>query len=324
MAHPVPVLVLRALGLGDALTGVPALRGLRHRFGDAPIVLAAAGPPASLLADLGVVDAVVPTPGLTGDPPAAGLAVRFGTRRHVAVNLHGRGPQSHRLLRGGLPDELIGFANADAGGHGPQWRPGEHEVVRWCRLVDGAGGRCDPAGLRLPVPPGCSVRLSDHVLIHPGAASGSRRWPPRRWAAVAAALARLGRTVLVTGGPGERALAGQVTVAAGLPDRACVAGTLPLPDLCALVASAALVCSGDTGVAHLATAYAAPSVRLFGPVPPSRWGPVIDTDRHVVLWHGDGTGDPHADSPDPRLLRITVPEVMDAARTLLDRGHADR
>lgn len=317
MAEPVPVLVLRALGLGDALTGVPALRGLRHRFGDAPIVLAAAGPPAALLAESGVVDAVLPTAGLTGPPPAAELAARFGTRRHVAVNLHGRGPRSHRLLQGGQPDELIGFANAEAGAHGPRWRPGEHEVTRWCRLVDSAGGRCDPAGLRLPVPPGCPVRSCGHVLIHPGAASGSRRWPPRRWAAVAAALARLGRSVLVTGGPGERALAGQVTAAAGLPGPACLAGTLSLRDLCGLVASAALVCSGDTGVAHLATAYAAPSVRLFGPVSPSQWGPVVDTDRHVVLWHGDGTGDPHADSPDPDLLRITVPEVVLAARTML-------
>ena len=42
------VLVLRALGLGDALTGVPALRGLRRRFAGHPLVLAADGPPAAL------------------------------------------------------------------------------------------------------------------------------------------------------------------------------------------------------------------------------------------------------------------------------------
>jgi ADP-heptose:LPS heptosyltransferase len=74
---------------------------------------------------------------------------------------------------------------------------------------------------------------------------------------------------------------------------------------------------GDTGIAHLATALATPSVVLFGPVPPSQWGPPA-SPRHRVLWHpGDGRpGDPHAVRPEPRLLRITTNEVLHALATL--------
>ena len=50
---------------------------------------------------------------------------------------------------------------------------------------------------------------------------------------------------------------------------------------------AAVVVSGDTGIAHLATGYGTPSVLLFGPTPPAWWGPLVDLDRHRVLWHGE-------------------------------------
>jgi len=111
----VTVLVLRALGLGDALAAVPALRGLRRLLPGRPLLLAASGPPARLLQDCGVVDAVVPTTGLDDAPPGAGLGP------HVAVNLHGSGPSSHRLLLAGRPDELIAYGCPQARVDGPAW-----------------------------------------------------------------------------------------------------------------------------------------------------------------------------------------------------------
>ena len=68
---------------------------------------------------------------------------------------------------------------------------------------------------------------------------------------------------------------------------------LAVPDdaLTDLVRGAALVLGGDTGIAHLATALATPSMVLFGPVPPRWWGPLIDPHLHHVLWHGDPDAD---------------------------------
>ena len=71
-----------------------------------------------------------------------------------------------------------------------------------------------------------------------------------------------------------------------------------------------------SGVAHLATAYRRPSVVLFGPVSPALWGPPR-RPQHVVLWHGDGTGDPWGTELDPALAEVTVDEVTDALDGLL-------
>jgi ADP-heptose:LPS heptosyltransferase len=110
-----------------------------------------------------------------------------------------------------------------------------------------------------------------------------------------------------------------VAAAAGLPASRSTAGDLTLPQLATALRGAALLVCGDTGVAHLGTAMATPSVLLFGPVPPSRWGPLGDRDRHTVLWHGEfGEGDPHASRCDPALLRIGVDEVLGAVRRRLE------
>ena len=317
---PEQVLVLRALGLGDALTAVPALRGLRRRRPGARLLLAAHGPAPQLLVQHGVVDEIVPTTGLDDVPPGSGLGP------HVAVDLHGRGPQSHRLLLAGRPTALVAFANAEACVAGPSWRADEHEVDRWCRLVDGEDTDsddpvCERADLRL-VTDG-TVRRDGPVVVHPGAAGPSRRWPVARFAAVAAGLAADGHRVVVTGSPDEAALAAQVAGLAGLPPDADLAGRLDLEQLASCLTSAALLVCGDTGVAHLGTAVGTPSVLMFGPTPPQWWGPVVDLDRHVVLWDGDPAappGDPHGAHPDPALLRVTVPEVLSAARSLLAAG----
>ena len=71
------VVALRALGLGDLLTGVPALRGVRRAWPGAELALAAPEPAGRFLLELGVVDTVLPVsgagrPGPCGRTPGAG------------------------------------------------------------------------------------------------------------------------------------------------------------------------------------------------------------------------------------------------------------
>lgn len=297
------ILVLRALGLGDLLTGVPALRGLRREHPDAEIVLAVPERFAALAMLTGAVDEVLPTPGLgrlpvPADPPA------------WAVNLHGSGPESIADLLAVAPGRLLTHRHdAFPDVPGPAWPTDVHEVDRWCALLEWAGVDCDSTDLGIARPSGPPDR-SGVVVMHPGAASGARRWPAERFATVAAALRDAGHDVVITGDGSEVELARAVARQAGLPGQSVLAGTLDLLDLVALVADSRLVICGDTGVGHVATATGTPSVLLFGPTAPDRWGP-RGPGPHVTLWAGE-TGDPHAGEPHRGLLRISVDEVLAA------------
>ncbi|WP_205346919.1 glycosyltransferase family 9 protein [Pseudonocardia broussonetiae] len=343
-------LVLRALHLGDLLVAVPALRGLRRARPGHRLVLAAPAALAPLVALTGAVDDLLPTAGpdaLRWDaaPP------------DVAVNLHGAGPESHRALDATGPRVRIGYAapgwpgpewdgpredplgladlatgdlaaaELDAGHLGDDElglralvtdppRPEQHERERWCGMLAAFDVPADPDDLLLAPPPAVTAGTPPTV-VHPGAAYGSKRWPAERFAEVAAALADAGHRVVLTGAAGERELAAQVAVLAGLPPTAVLAGRTDLAQLAALVAGAALVVSGDTGIAHLASAFRTPSVVLFGPVPPQRWGPPA-TGPHVVLTGADRRrGEPFADDPDPALLAVEVPDVLAAAASVV-------
>jgi ADP-heptose:LPS heptosyltransferase len=311
------VVVLRALGLGDFLTAVPALRALRDAFPEHALVLGAP-PPLRPLAQLArVADAIVPAAPLVPLPDSL-------AGPEVAVNLHGSGPESHRVLTGLRPGRLLAFAHPEVpeSRGGPAWRSDEHETRRWCRLLEASGIAADASRVDLPRPAvGPPDAARGATLVHPGAASESRRWPAERFAAVARAEREQGRRVVVTGSQAERPLAQRVADLAGLPQEAVFAGETDLLRLARLVSGAARVVCGDTGVAHLATAFATPSVVLFGPTPPSLWGPPPGRSWHRVLWAGR-PGDPHGTGVDPGLLEIQVADVLDALAAL-DRQAAD-
>jgi ADP-heptose:LPS heptosyltransferase len=298
---PPRLVILRALGLGDLLTAVPALRALAGAFPEHRRLLLAPAWLEPLVALLGgAVGEVLDTEGRRAPPARLPAAARDAD---VAVNLHGRGPQSHAALRAARPRRLIAFGD----GHtGPAWREDEHEAARWCRLLIESGVPADPGALDLEAPAG--VERHGATVLHPGAAAPARCWPPARWAAVAAAERAAGRRVLISAGPGEEDAAAATAAAAGLPPGAVRAGG-DVGDLARLVAGAARVACADTGVAHLATALRVPSVVLFGPTPPAEWGPPPERPWHRVLWAGR-RGDPNGPEPDPGLLEIEPDAVV--------------
>src|SRR3954447_21934682 len=108
------LLVLRALRLGDLLVAVPALRGIRRANPDHRLVPAVPGWLEPIVDLIGAVEALLPTPGL--DQP---LPLPSG-RVDTAVNLHGNGPQSRRLLERLEPRRRVG--HRAPGWDGPEWR----------------------------------------------------------------------------------------------------------------------------------------------------------------------------------------------------------
>ncbi|MER7838134.1 glycosyltransferase family 9 protein [Streptomyces sp. NPDC096040] len=313
--RPRRVLVLRALGLGDLLTGVPALRGIRRAFSQDQIVLAVPAALTEAALATGAVDRVLPAEAPGRGVPSLGHWA--GPPPDIGVDLHGNGPESRDALAALAPRRLLAFA-AGPGPDGvrpPEWRAEEHERDRWCRFLRAYGIAADPDDVLLP-PAATPSPAPGAVVVHPGAQSAARRWPAERYAVVVRRVRAAGHRVVLTGGPAEDALVLDLAERVGLPRRDLLRGGLKFGELSALVAHAQLVISGDTGLAHLAVAHATPSVTLFGPVAPRLWGPPR-AERHIALWKPGPPGDPHGDIPDPRLLRIGTDEVAAAALGLL-------
>ncbi len=113
------------------------------------------------------------------------------------------------------------------------------------------------AYLRL-LPPG-------FLALHPGSGSPGKNWPAESFLAIATALSPR-RAWLLVQGPADAALS--------TPPEAVVARELPLRVLGALLARAGLYVGNDSGVSHLAAAWGAPTLALFGPSDPEVWSPL--------------------------------------------------
>ena len=159
------------------------------------------------LAELpGAVDEVVDTA-----PLGAARRPRAPTSRSTST---AAGRRARACCAPPRPRRLIAFGD----GRRPRWRaPDEHEVVRWCRLLEESGIPADPDALDLPAPAGARPPRPGATVLHPGAASAARRWPAERFAAVARAEREAGRRVVVTGSAAERDARSRVARAGRLP-----------------------------------------------------------------------------------------------------------
>jgi ADP-heptose:LPS heptosyltransferase len=302
------LLALRALKLGDLLVAVPAIHGLRRAFPNHFLTLAVPGWLGPIVDLIPGVDALLPTPGLD-----ALLPVSPGTV-DIAVNLHGNGAESRRIIQN-LGARLV-IAHRSAGFDGPPWQDGVLERRRWVRLVNafGADANEDDVGISVPAVPAVH---SGCIVIHVGAFYGSRQWPVERFAAVARAFSGEGETIVFTGSAADQDRAARTARLAGVGH--VLAGAVGLDEFAAIVAAARLVVTADTGAGHLATAYGTPSVVIFGPAPPEEWGPPPG-GRHIVLTDARlRRGETFSETPDPALLAVSSADVISAARELLGR-----
>jgi ADP-heptose:LPS heptosyltransferase len=260
------VLAVRAAGLGDLMVALPAIRALRRALPDDHLTLAIPAPLSPLVGAL--ADDVLDLRA-QDSPDQLQRLVESPDRYDVVVNLHGKGPHSHRACQAVTRTRLVAYRCPPTFEHGPDWRP-EHETDRWCRLV-ATGFECeaDPSDLRLPHRANSPRR---GVLLHVGTSRAEKNWAIDDWSRLARLLDLHGEEVILTGTVAERALTRRVVEAAKLPPRADRAGRTDITTLVDLIASVRLVVCGDTGVGHIATATSTPSVGLHGWAAPE-WEP---------------------------------------------------
>lgn len=111
--------------------------------------------------------------------------------------------------------------------------------------------------------PGEQPRKSFFVLF-PGASWAGKQWPAGDFVRLAERLhARTGWTGLVCGSEDDSDFAAQIVEQAGVPLEDWT-GQTSLPELAALIESAALLVGNDTSAVHIAAAVSTPSVCLLG------------------------------------------------------------
>ncbi|NTW02684.1 MAG: glycosyltransferase family 9 protein [Oscillochloris sp.] len=165
------------------------------------------------------------------------------------------------------------------------------------------------------------------VAIHPGASGPTKAWPTERWAAFADALAAQNDLRIVfTGGPDEAGLVAEVAAQMRYASLS-VAGKTNLHQLAALLSHTALTIGGDTGPLHVAVSQGGPTIHLFGPSDPGRFGPWGDPERNLVIQAGLSCSPcscfdacPRHTDPAECMQHIELAPVLRAAHTLLRKG----
>jgi len=136
------------------------------------------------------------------------------------------------------------------------------------------------------------------VLLH-ATARREKEWPEANWIALGEDLARTGmKLVLSAGNPTE--LERSKRIAAKIPG-SCVPSLQPVDGVARLIAGASLVVGVDTGLMHLAAAFAIPLVAIFCGSEPGLTGPVGAGAMAVV---GGNSGPPSVDEVRAAIGRI--------------------
>jgi heptosyltransferase III len=113
-----------------------------------------------------------------------------------------------------------------------------------------------------------------YAVLHVSPKFPYKTWTLAGWVAVARWLAEQGLSIVVTGGPSPEEQAQVAQVTARLPAAAVQpVPHMSLPSVGYLLSRAALYVGTDTAVSHMAAALGTPTVVLFGPSNPVKWGP---------------------------------------------------
>ena len=119
---------------------------------------------------------------------------------------------------------------------------------------------------------------SPYVVVHPGPLTAYKRWPLAYWQTLITWLTQQGWQVVLSASPAKQDLQLNQDIVSLLDEATRqnvvnAAGKLSIPQARSLIQGAHLYIGVDTSITHLAAACNIPTVALFGPTPPSNFGP---------------------------------------------------
>lgn len=336
------IAIFRALYLGDMLCVIPVVRSIRAAHPDSEIYLIGL-PWQKEFADrfARYFDHFIEFPGWPGLPEQEPdrekiLAFLLDISKYnfdLIFQMQGNGETTNCLCMLWNGKQVCGLRKpgeySPVDGLFPVSVDGEHEVLRFFKLLDRLGIRSRGTHLEFPLTPderakatsmleSAGLRTKEYICIHPGARDKRRRWSTDHFAVIANKLAAYGYPIVLTGAiPEKEVLKDLQDKIEVIPFNIVEAfGHVSAGELAAIIAGARLLISNDTGVSHIASALQVPSVIIFSPFSDiNRWRP-LDSRKHIAIpfdlaadpgnvWEGvvnllDGvTVRPGCSSPDP-------------------------
>ena len=303
MSCPLPqtpsrVLIVKPSALGDVVTAMPVLRGLRRTFGrDLHVAWLISTTCADLISHDGDVDECVlferrrlgrAWRSVSSAGALAGLLTQLRRGRYDGViDLQGL-LRSALLARATRAPLRAGFGDAREGAarfytHRCKAAGDVHTVDRNIALARELGIDARSEDMTLQVAPAAGewarAFVADHglgdgfVVCVPPTRWSTKLYPVRHWRAVVSHLARSTPVVLI-GAPGDRALCG--AVADGLGDGVIDAtGQTDVAQMVGLIASSSGVICCDSAAKFIAPAVGVDVVTLIGPTRAQRTGPYL-------------------------------------------------
>lgn len=350
-------LIICTRRIGDVLLATPVVRSLKHAYPDAAIdMLVFEG-----TQDIVSANADVRKVWTINERPAIGthmaLLCALWRRYDVALSvLAGDRPTFHAWVAGRyrvgtlLPDKKSWWKRRLLNEWVPFDNLSTHTVSMNLRLLE-----------RLGIQPYATpvvrwkeedekivhraMRAQSYAVLHVSPKFAYKTWTVSGWAALGRWLTEHGLSVVVTGGNAQAEQIYCEDVIQQLPQGSMnLAGQIGLPALGFLLSRAALYVGTDTAVSHMAAAVGVPTIALFGPSNPVKWGPwpkgfpatphspwsAKGTQRqgNVLLLQGEGDCVPchaegcerHINSLSECLQQLSVQRVIQAAETMLATG----
>lgn len=180
------------------------------------------------------------------------------------------------------------------------------------------------------------------AVLHPYPKFNYKMWRDEGWTALASSLSARGLHIVITGGPDPAEGAYLRQLLERLPAATVnLAGRLTLAETACLLSRARIYIGPDTATTHLAAAIGTPTIALYGPSNPVKWGPWPREHRsdrnpwqrlgsqrlhNVSLIQGNEACVPclregcdrHIGSFSDCLLNLPVEKVITAVNALLD------
>ncbi len=339
-------LILCTLRIGDVLLTTPLIRSLRKAYPDSRIGVLVLKGMANVLEGNPDIDEIIESPHRTTLwnrlKEWHGLWRRY---THALSPVSSDRARFHAFLAAPI---RLGFINAHTSSF-------SRRLLTHALLFDDETLHTVPHNLRLleplGIPPDCTVvpptaggsipvqlNGKKYAVVHPYPKFTYKSWPLENWVQLVQEIEKKSMLVVLTGShvPDERTVVREIARRTTALD---LSGTLSLAATADLIKKAQFFVGPDTGITHLAAATGIPTLTLFGPTNPVKWGPwpatqdcaqqpwrrqgsqhrgnvwIIQGSGSCVPCHQEGC-DRHAHSKSLCLETLPVNAVLDVIQTL--------